>query len=194
MRGKAVFLALLVGAMLVAIPTPVGADGPLDSPHVNTWEWHGYLKCAVGTPILVAHACGFLANTPLEDPDHDFLFEWTVGAGLREVVVGARWDPTVPTAQRLVVLFENAGCGFAECSYQYAAESGPSPIVFQIGDDDISDPEWLWSAITESRDLQIRVFPAFEVSVFIEQPFEVRIEEYYFQDAPENRDPFEPLA
>ncbi len=175
MRGSIVAAVLLAASALV----PSG-EAPPPEPYVVLHHWDGFITCAAGTPIVTIHACSVIGV------EGAFSFDWTSTHGLQEVVLGLRWEASSPLGDTLRLVFDDAACDYGE-------KSGGSPVVFQVEDGDIADPACRFSAITESRDMLVRVFPDFGASVVVDQPIEVAVEEYYFTAAPENRDPFSPL-
>jgi hypothetical protein len=160
----------------------------LQQAYMEPFEWNGFLACGAGSPLLTTAPCGAGGA----DPNDDFLHEWELHEGVVDVVVGMRWDSAGGVlGERLFIAAENRGCSATECDQSYAREEGASPVIFRL---DNPTGEFRFSNIEdEPREMQFRVFPAFEPDVYYQQPFTVHYHVFYHERAPEDYNPIPDL-
>lgn len=178
------------------------SNDDLKLPYESSDEWAGFYSCGVsvrgpdhgieGAPRgLFAAACSLADETPLEDPNQDFLKEFNVSRGLKTLYVAMDWQPVGGVSgEKFLIEIGNEDCVFNSCSYEYAVPAGPPPLIVRIDNDDITEDEWKWDAIEDQRTLQYRVFPTTDdAGVVYQQPFTVYTHQFYWEEAPESFNP-----
>lgn len=166
----------------------------LKQPYRVSDAWEGFISCGVKTPVVGVALCGIpgIFHESLEDPNEDFLLTFNVTKGIKTLVVGMEWNAGGGgfTGDQFWLTVDDPGCGVKECTYRYASENGGSPLVMRIDNDDITEPEWTWDAITgdEERTIRMRVFAGGDTSVVYQQPFKIYYEAFYWEEAPERYD------
>lgn len=182
----------------VNIVLPALSDAEQGVPTVETRTMKGFYSCGFATVVVAWATCSTLG-----DPNNKFLFEHELYPGAQEVVVGMTWDPVGGVSgTEFSINMEKEGCGVTCGDNQtYYELAGPPDLVFSVDDeylDSLTDPAFdealKLRSIEDNMTFQFRVFPAYtEANVVYQQPFSIYIEVYYFQDAPEGRNPIPDL-
>ncbi|HEX9816639.1 MAG TPA: carboxypeptidase-like regulatory domain-containing protein [Candidatus Thermoplasmatota archaeon] len=124
------------------------------------------------------------------DENQRFLFNYTFGQDLKGILIEMRWTPAQAFSRDLVLNVEKDGCG-VDCEEDdtFAQLQGCCYLRVPVTIDEMTKPAATEPATDFREDggrIQTRTFPAFgetgnPVTVFTQQPFEIRVEYFYHE-------------
>lgn len=155
-------------------------------------DYKGFIACGTGAG---AEGAGFTqVECGSNDPNQEFLFNYTFQRGLSGILIEMTWKPTQALSKDLVLILEKRGCGF-ECGVEdtYAQVQGCCRIRVFLEPDDLNKPAGHLAATNfegKGGSLQSRTFPAFgesttPLTVFTSQEFHIYAE-YFYGGLPED--------
>jgi hypothetical protein len=160
----------------------VGTDEPF-----SMLETHqGLIACGSGAGF---EGSGFTqVGCGAADPNQAFLFNFTFGKDLKGILFEMSWTPAQALSRDLVFNVEKDGCG-VECTEDdtFAQLQGCCYLRVPVTIDEMRKPAGALPATDFGEDggrIQTRTLPAFgeagsPVTVFTQQPFEIRVEYFY---------------
>lgn len=130
------------------------------------------------------------------DTNQRFLFNYTFGNDLKGILFEMTWSPTQAFSRDLVLNVEKDGCG-VDCGEKdtFAQLQGCCYLRVPVTIDAMTKPAGTEPATDFREDggrIQTRTFPAFgevgnPITVFTQQPFEIRAE-YFYHELPADWD------
>lgn len=142
-------------------------------PYAVRTPWEGFIGCGFSLVGIQESPCTFDAS---DDREH----RWNVTEGIRTLYVRMDWEPAEGLGETLRLVVD------AGAERTLAEAEGVSPLEITIHEEDIEDPQLLWSTIEGQRELFLRVGAGGEAGVAYQQAFAVNIIEFYWRAAPED--------
>jgi hypothetical protein len=168
------------------------ADVATDEPFAMLETHHGFIACGSGAGL---NGSGFTqVGCGANDPNQQFLFNYTFGKGLKGILFEMTWSPVQALSRDLVINVEKDGCG-VDCNEDdtFAQLQGCCYLRVPVTIGEMTKPAGSLGATDFRADggrIQTRTFPAFgedgsPVTIFTQQQFEIRAEYFYKQLPPD---------
>lgn len=108
------------------------AHEPTVQPYSQQFEFKGFLECSTHTVVVGIAVCS-IPNIFFENSTNDrFIFFHETEPNAWQMVTELQWEPTQPTAERMVLIVEPEGI-YNDNDVTFAEDEGSGPIVLNTG-------------------------------------------------------------